>query len=335
MTFIGHRSVIKTAAKLFSVIIYTALLVFGAVILGLRIKHRHFYGSAFKEFEVPGLSGGFVPQGLDYCEEQSVFLISGYESGSNRAIVYAVTHNGNYRELSLENTDGKELICHSGGISHTEKYVYVVGGGKCYVFPFDAFFSEEKPSVTAVQSFDSFNRASFCTCDGEYLYIGEYYYPIGYNSDASHHITTPSEDINKAVIMAFKLDDGSSAGVDVQPAFALSATDRIQGMCVAKGGRLFLSASSVFRGSQIYVYDYNAVRENSGSLSIGDGEIPLYYLDSKSLISTTEILPQSEGIIMLGDRLYMLFESASRRYMYGKLLDSQYVYSAPMDFFVL
>ena len=79
MTFIGHRSVIKTAAKLFSVIIFTALLVFGAVILGLRIKHQHFYGSAFKEFEVLGLSGGFVPQGLDYCEEQSVFLISGYE----------------------------------------------------------------------------------------------------------------------------------------------------------------------------------------------------------------------------------------------------------------
>ncbi len=334
MAFIGRRSIVKTAAKLFAVIVFTALLVFGAIILGLRIKHLDFYGSTFKEFEVPGLNDGFVPQGLDYCGQQSVFLISGYESGSNKAMVYAVTPNGNFRGFSLKSADGETLVCHSGGISHTEKYVYVVGGGKCYVFPFAGFFSDDDTSVTAVQSFDSFNRASFCCCDNDYLYIGEYYYPIGYGTDASHHVTTPAGDKNKAVITAFRVEDSSPVGVNANPAFAVSTTERIQGMCFSKD-KVFLSASSAFRGSQIYVYDYSGAKESVGSLSIDGCEIPLYYLDSGNLISTTEVLPKSEGIIILGDRLYMLFESASRRFMYGRLLDGQYVYSAPMDFFGL
>ena len=37
---------------------------------------RDFYGSAEKEFWVPGLSGEFVPQGMDRLREG--FLLSGY-----------------------------------------------------------------------------------------------------------------------------------------------------------------------------------------------------------------------------------------------------------------
>ena len=44
---------------------------------------RDFYGSAEKEFWVPGLSGEFVPQGMDRLREG--FLLSGYLSDSGAA----------------------------------------------------------------------------------------------------------------------------------------------------------------------------------------------------------------------------------------------------------
>lgn len=331
---VSTRGYLKTVLKIVVIAVIAIALLFAAAMTVLRIKNRDFYDAAYKEFEIPGLGNRFVPQGLDFCEEQGIFLISGYDSRDSRAVVYACGRDGKYREFALTDTSGGTLFCHSGGIAHTEKYVYVVGGERCYVFPIDGFFSEENSDIAAVKSFDTFNRASFCHADEKYLYIGEYYYPIGYQTDNSHHITTPSGDNNKAVVMAFALSGSSAVGVNTAPSFALSTTERIQGMCIDKVGRLFLSASSAFRGSQIYVYDYSAAKENVGSFSYKNGEMPIYYLDSGNLISSTEILPKSEGIITLGDRLYMLFEAASSKFLYGRLLDCQYVYSAPTDYFI-
>ena len=79
---------------------------------------------------------------------------------------------------------------------------------------------------------------------------------------------------------------------------------------------------------KIYYYNYNDIlKGESGNLNVRGEEIPLYYVDSKSLIRKREILPKAEEITFQDGRIYMLFESACSRFQYGTLLDGQYVYS--------
>ena len=49
------------------------------------------------------------------------------------------------------------------------------------------------------------------------------------------------------------------------------------------------------------------------------------------MIKKIEILPKSEGITLCKDKLLMNFESASVKFLYGKLLKGEYVYSIPLE----
>ena len=94
---------------------------------------RDFYGSAEKAFWVPGLSGEFVPQGMDRL--QGGFVLSGYLSGSGAARLYLVEADGSARLIRLRTKSGQTLISHAGGVAVSGSFVYLAGGnGQCYVF---------------------------------------------------------------------------------------------------------------------------------------------------------------------------------------------------------
>ena len=66
---------IGIAAGIFLLIIAVILL---ALSPATRIFYQDFFQNAQKEFPIPGISEGFVPQGLDKMEEQNIFLTCGY-----------------------------------------------------------------------------------------------------------------------------------------------------------------------------------------------------------------------------------------------------------------
>lgn len=164
------------------------------------------------------------------------------------------------------------------------------------------------------------------------MFIGEYHYPVKYGTDTSHHFTTPADEENCAVVMSFSLDNNLPLGVSEIPEMALSIQSRVQGISFIDGKKLVMSASSVFQGSQLYVHDYQKALAGYEDKIVVDGrEIPVYFLDSGTLLNCIEVLPKSEGITVSEYRLYMIFESASNKFKYGKLLDSEYVYSIPIE----
>ena len=159
-----------------------------------------------------------------------------------------------------------------------------------------------------------------------------YYYFVKYRTDETHHFVTPKGDENCAITTVFELDEDESFGVCMEPEMVLSITGRAQGMCVIDDNTLVLSTSGGFMGAQLRVYDYKAALDGEeGKFKIGDKEIPVYYLDSGNLINTIEILPKGEGVTMCEDRLFVVFESASTRFKFGKFLECQYVYSVLME----
>lgn len=312
-------------------IIFAAAL--SAVVFAFRLSYSDFYADAQREFAIPALAEGFVPQGFEYCDECSLFLVSGYIANSEAARICVMEPDGAYRMATIFDESGNELYIHSGGIASSGAYIYLAGcDGKCYVLAGKELLQSRADSVHVIGRFQTNNAATFCFISDGDLCIGEYYYNVKYDTEETHHLLTPCGDSNNAVITCFPLDEAQQLGVSTVPDKVISITGRIQGGCADDNGTMILSASSVFQGSQLYFYDFaSAVKEPSDQFAIGDNEIPLCYLDTDNLLDTIEILPKAEGITICNGRIYMLFESASRRFQFGKLFSAQHVYSLPVQ----
>lgn len=311
----------------FTLVLITAILF--ALLIGSRICYREFYNKTKREFEIPGISTGFVPQGFEFIKSEDLFLISGYMDNDDASLIYIVNSDKSFRKITVLNADGSIFKSHSGGISTFGEYIYMAGcDGECYVLTLESVTGDKSEFATIIGSFEVYNGASFCSINDGKLYVGEYYHAIKYPTDVSHHLITPNGDKNNAIITVFELDKNMQLGVNPIPIEAHSITGRIQGMCFLDNNKITLSASSVFTGSQLYVYDYSTVlNEERSTFLLGNTTVPLYYIDGRSLLKTIEILPKSEGLTFREGRIYMLFESASNRFKFGKLIGGQYVYS--------
>ncbi|MCQ2478889.1 MAG: hypothetical protein MJ091_06790, partial [Clostridia bacterium] len=113
-----------------------ALLIFvGAIIfllLGIRIGEKlvflPFYTNSTRVFASPGMTSGFVGQGLDYVEEKESFLAAGYDAKKgNASSVYVIAKDGKQTKCELKNPDGSNYTGHTGGVAHYGDYAYITG----------------------------------------------------------------------------------------------------------------------------------------------------------------------------------------------------------------
>ncbi|WP_308589581.1 hypothetical protein [uncultured Oscillibacter sp.] len=294
--------------------------------MGFLLYFGDFYRAAEQAFPVPGLDSDFVPQGIDSFGDG--FLVSGYLSRSGRARLYHVDALGGAAPLRLLQEDGDPLVCHAGGVAAEGAFVYLVGGSRCYVFSAGEVKDWNREEVRALGSFSTRNRASFCCTWEGGLLVGEYAAGERYYTPQSHHLTTPAGDENTALAMVFPLDETAPLGVRETPAAAVSLPERIQGLCFTGEGRAVLSASGALGVSRLYLYDQEAVGRLTGaSFSLPEGDsVPLYWFDSGARLDTLYLPPQAEETTFRGGRLYVLFESASFRFQYGKLVGGDSVY---------
>ena len=66
-----------------------------------------------------------------------------------------------------------------------------------------------------------------------------------------------------------------------------------------------------------------------GSFDIDGNNIPMIFLDSASLISDVVAPPMAEEILVRDGRIYIMNESASNKYIFGKFTTGSHVYSFP------
>lgn len=324
---------LKRAAKrvLIAAGILAALILTAAAALRF-VYYRSFFCSAEAEFPLPALEDGFVPQGVEYIEDKELFLVSGYVYNSGQAEVCVVLPDGGFRAVKIGDENGNTLVCHCGGICESGGFVYISGcNGICYVLRTSELLDESADCAGVLGGFNTFSNADFCCAyDGE-LYVGEYHYGVKYSTDKFHRVKTPSGEKNTAISAVFRLDPALPLGVGTTPVKAVSIPSRVQGMCVTESFAA-LSASSVFRGSQLYIYSKSALTgETDARILIGGFDVPLYFLDGGSLEKTVELLPKAEGATLYNNRLLTVYESASARFLYGWLLGAQYAYSLPAD----
>ena len=127
-----------------------------------------------------------------------------------------------------------------------------------------------------------------------------------------------------------QLDDTQPFGIDPVPVAAISTPDCVQGFCLTDRA-VVLSISWGLSSSYLQMHDVEKLTVQ-GTYTIGGQEVPLLYIDSASLTESVKAPPMSEGIVWHDGRIYVLNESASNQYIFGKLLSGNHLYSyAPYE----
>ena len=318
---------IRIAGKILAVILAVVLVLLAALYVGVTWMYGDYFGNARSQFRIPGLSTGFVPQGFHYLQEQDAYLMSGYMKDHSAARIYIRDADGKKRFVELMNADGSAYDGHAGGVTTDGTYVYLPGTLGVDVFLLSDVLQKEQ--ATMVGKLPMAYDGDCCTFYNGYLFVGDFYYPETYETPEDHRVTTPAGDENKAVIAVYKADPEAEFGIDPTPVAAISIRDRVQGFCFTEDGQIVLSTSYGFNNSQLWFYELEAERQ--GSVKVDEKEVPLYYLDSANLTYRVDMPPMSEELVFKDGKVYVLFESACTKYLFGNLIRGTHVYAYAMD----
>ena len=282
-------------------------------------SYGKFYAEAKAEFEIPGLSEGFTPQGICYSDYMDMFFVSGYMNDDSASRIYTVdAKTGKTIKYFTLNTPDGAYTGHAGGIATDEYYFWLVGDGTVNVFYFkDVIEVENGKAIKLVDSFTSNNGADFVTVDknNNYLWIGEFHREGNYDTPENHFIETSDGSINKAVSFCYEIDNTQTTGVkSTTPIMALSTPSLVQGMVVTDEN-IVISTSYSLPNSHIYTYtntiDLNSVERK---FTYNETDIPLFVLENKDLVKDLEAPCMSEEIELVDGKVYVLFESACAKY---------------------
>lgn len=302
-------NILKKITKYISIVVLSIIVLFLLVIVGLNISkfviYREYYKAESNLCKNPGLSDGFVCQGIAAVDDQDIILVSGYMKDKESSRIYVTTLDNKSYFVSLTR-DGKSYTGHAGGISVSGDYAYIANGSKIYTFPLEDVLSAKNGDIVDIGSGTKINnKASFLYSDDEYLYVGTFMEPDSEPVDG--HTYNTAEGTHLAICSVYSIDDLS------KPVKIYSIRDYVQGICFTPDGKIVLSTSHGLSSSVYYIYDEKNAVDSGKTL---DGA-PLYYLDN--LEYEIKGPAMAEGLDWYNGKIITLTESASDKYIFGKL----------------
>ena len=339
----NKKPLLITLIALGSLIALLALVLCGAIGY-FKLPVASYYAASDKAFVIPDIMSGYVPQGMHYCQEEEVLLLSGYRSDGAASPVYVVEageqdHGKLLQKVTLKNEDGTDFVGHGGGIAKYGDFVYIAGDEAIlYVYSFADIMAAEnggsvkcKGSISLKVSDEDYLIPAFVTVYGDTLVVGEFYREEVYPTPVSHHMTTQAGDVHYALAVRFNLSESAEYGIDPQPNLAYSLPNQVQGMTFSPDGeRVYLSTSWGLSFSHILEYDMTTLQKQ-GEITVLGKTVPLYAMDSASLIQDHKIAPMSEEMAFVDGKLYVLSESASSKYIFGRLTGGKWCYATDME----
>ena len=303
------KKTVRFTLKLLGFAVGGALALVLLVIIGLNIAkfgiYNEYYSIKENVIKNPGLNDGFVCQGLCVTDSgKEVFFVSGYMKDKSASRIYATEPNGTWY-VSLYK-DGKPFTGHAGGISLLDGNLYVASGSRVYTIPTSTVLQAKSGDIIDIGGGDAVNNAaSFIYSDGMYLYVGEFHDGGAYVIEG--HENETAEGTHYAICSVYE------PGKFDTPVCVYSIRNKVQGICFGSDGAVVMSTSYGLADSVYYVYD-RAEATDSGKEFDG---APLYYLDK--LKREVKGPAMAEGLDEYKGKVITLTESASNKYIYGKL----------------
>ena len=297
-------------------------------------EYKDFKAIAKREYLVPGLNEGIVPQGMDVWEEKNLLFISGYfeeatnTSGSPSSMLVAVDlQTGEMAgKYCLRNMDGSDHSRHVGGVAITKKNLFLANGSTLFRIPLSQIKKAKMAgTLQIVEEIKVPTRASFCNYSGGVLWVGDYQDNDKHPTPEWRYMTNNDGNLYKAWTVGYKVKDTESefssenwnASMEyATPDYVLSMTKQIQGFTVI-GDQIVLSQSGGNQ-SQLLVYRNVLKNEQDASVKLNDQSVPVWFLDSAVSVRNYTILPMSEGLSVYNDKLLVLFETGTKKYRNAK-----------------
>lgn len=327
-----RRVLTVIAAALVGVV---ALAVIGINIY-VHVAFGDFYQRVQAEAPIPGINSGFVPQDIDYMDKADLWLHSGYSADGSESPLYKVAADGSTQKVFVNLPDGSPYIDHGSAITTTDEFAFLAcEGGYLVLNADDIVAAEDGDHIDAIDFVALDFTPAFMNIemiDGEYeLLVGNFYFPEDYETPAEHRITTPDGSENPAVLYAYhEMEEEGRYGFAETPMYVLSIPGMIQGACVVEDPErlwLVLSSSYGLSTSHLTAYDLTAFTEADGTFMADGEKTDLYCLDSRTQAAVFDTPPMAEGIESHEGRVWVPYESASNKYVFGKLYGSGEVYS--------
>ena len=345
------------------IIFSTALVILACVIvmalLGFKlvdtIMYSSFYDVANDEFYIPGLLDGFVPQGFEYMENKRVFLACGYMSDEGEpSRIYVIDEDGEefyYTEL-YESVTSVPYTGHTGGIAYFDDYVYITGDKGIDVFDLNSILDktvEIAPKLGTIDTSAFKMDPAFCFVYDDQLYVGSFHNGEEYKDPEEHKINIEGRDNNNATMLSFPLRVSQKTNycVEKTPSALYSIPNKVQGVCIVpevrdnsgkvlESAKMVLSTSYGMSASNIYVHDIDKIEGSTYGASISKEmigvSIPLYVVDQQTLVNSLEAPPMSEEIVYLDGKIWIMNESASSKYIFGKFTTGNTLFSVNYPF---
>ncbi len=314
----------KTIMIILKVLLIALIAVISLVLLaliGLNIAkffiYDDYYSIKTNVCKNPGLGDGFICQGIAVSEENEVILVCGYMKDKSNSRIYVTDFDSNsyYVELTRE---GEKYTGHAGGLAITGDTVYIANAKKIYSFPLSEVLDAKNGDTVDIGSGTKVNtNASFVYTDEEYLYVGEFHDGGKYVIKGHGHET--AEGMHHAICSKYSLDDLSS------PVAVYTLRNNVQGICFTPDGKIVLSTSYGLTDTIYYVYSINDLVDSGETF---DGA-PVYYLDK--LEREIHGPAMGEDLDYYNGEVITLTESASDKYIFGKLFGATKIVSLKID----
>ena len=138
-----------------------------------------------------------------------------------------------------------------------------------------------------------------------------------------------------AVAFGYELNSANENGLeDTIPDKAVSTRGLVQGVAITEEGNIILSTSYSLPASTIYCYKNVFLEEKHSTIKVNETDVDLWFLDGESLINEVSAPAMSEEIIAYNGKLYILNESACKKYKLFTRDSVKDVYSLPLEYVV-
>ena len=294
----------KVALIVLIAIVGLLVVVLGGLNLAKFAIYKDYYSVKTDVCGNPGLTDGFVCQGIAASEENGVILVSGYMADDSASRIYVTTTDSESYYVQLKKGD-KDFTGHAGGVATTGDKVYVASGNKIWTLSLTEILAAENGDFVDVgEGVKVNNEASFVYTDEQYLYVGEFHDGGKYNIVG--HENQTAEGTHYAICTKYSLDDLST------PVKVYSIRNKVQGICFTPDGKVVMSTSYGLTDSVYYVYNESEATDSGKTM---DGA-PLYYLDS--LKAEMKGPAMGEDLDFYDGEIITMTESASNKYIFGK-----------------
>ena len=303
------KLLLKLLGKILLSILSSVLALAILVVLGLNVAkfvlYNEYYSAKTNICKNPGLNDGFVCQGIAASEENGVILVSGYMKDDSASRIYVTTLENDSYHVQLQK-DGGDFTGHAGGIATTNGTVYIASENTVYTVPLHDVLSAKDGDVIDIGAGVGVNNeASFIYTDDTYVYVGEFHDGGKYN--VKGHENETAEGTHYAICSVYDPADLTT------PVKIYSIRNKVQGICFTPDGKVVMSTSYGLADSVYYVYNLAEATDSGKTM---DGA-PLYYLDH--LTKEVKGPAMSEGLDYYNGQVITMSESASTKYIFGKL----------------